>query len=366
MTDAPKQPLATSGATPAGAAPVMELEAYRPPRNQWWDVWDQFKTHKGALFGLGFFIFALLFVYLGPLIWTLDSQYIDIRARNTNHIFSCLGVGGGWFSAQGWADWFRDMPACLGNPEAFSTANPIYGLRVSWAHPLGADQLGRDTLSRMMVGGQTSIAVGLTAMLLALFFGTLVGVLAGYFRKVDGLLMRLTDLFLAMPLLPLLLVIIMLFRDVLRSAFGPEGGIFVLIVVVIGLTSWMQTARVVRGDVLALKEREFVLAARSIGTPPWRLILRHVLPNVMSSIMVSATLGIANAIITESALSFLGLGFPSDFPTWGRLLFDATDWLTQNPERVIWPGLFISLTVLSVNYIGDGLRDALDPRIRGR
>ncbi|PWK59564.1 peptide/nickel transport system permease protein [Roseicyclus mahoneyensis] len=303
------------------SAPVMEFQTYRAARNQWWDVWDQFKTHKGALFGLGFFIFMLLFVFVGPLIWTMDPQFIDIRARNAGS---------------------------------------------SLAHPLGTDQLGRDTLARMMAGGQTSIAVGLTAMLLALFLGTLIGVLAGYFRKIDGLLMRTTDLFLALPLLPLLLVIIMLYRDNLRAAFGPEGGIFVLIVVVIGATSWMQTARVVRGDVLAIKEREFVLAARSIGTPPHRMITRHLLPNVMSPIMVSATLGIANAIITESALSFLGLGFPSDFPTWGRLLFDATDWLTQNPERVIWPGLAISLTVLSVNYIGDGLRDALDPRIRGR
>ena len=267
-------------------APGPALEAYRPPRNQWWDVWDQFKTHKGALFGLGFFVFTLLFVFVGPLIWTLDAQYIDIRARN---------------------------------------AGP------SLAHSMGTDQLGRDTMARMMAGGQTSIAVGLTAMALALILGTLVGVLAGYFRRLDGLLMRTTDLFLAMPLLPLLLVTIMLFRDPLRANFGPEGGIFILIVVMIGVTSWMQTARVVRADVLALKEREFVLAARSIGTPSHRMITRHLLPNVMSPIMVSATLGIANAIITESALSFLGFGFLSDFPTWGRLLFDATYWLTQNP-----------------------------------
>ena len=321
MTEPVKQPLAISGATPAGAAPLMEMETYRPPRNQWWDVWDQFKTHKGALFGLGFFIFALLFVYVGPLIWTIDNGFIDIRARNEGP---------------------------------------------SWVHPMGTDQLGRDTMARMMAGGQTSIAVGLTAMLISLVAGTLIGVVAGYFRRMDGILMRLTDLFLALPLLPLLLVIIMLCRDQLRNAFGPEGGIFILIVVIIGLTSWMQTARVVRGDVLALKEREFVLAAKSIGTPSRRMITRHILPNVMSPIMVSATLGIANAIITESALSFLRLGFPSDFPTWGRLLFDATDWLQSHPERVIWPGLAISLTVLSVNYIGDGLRDALDPRIRGR
>ena len=158
----------------------------------------------------------------------------------------------------------------------------------------------------------------------------------------------------------------LLFREPLANTFGVEGGIFVLIVALIGITSWMQTARIVRGDVLALKEREFVLAARSVGTSSTQLMIRHLLPNVLSPIMVSATLGIATAIITESALSFLGLGFPPDFPTWGRLLFDGVDYLQQYPERVFWPGLAISLTVLSVNYLGDGLRDALDPRIRGR
>ena len=292
-----------------------------PPRSQWLDVWDQFKTHRGALWGMGFFVAVLFAVLLGPYVWTIDAQFIDIRARNQGP---------------------------------------------SLAHPFGTDQLGRDTLARVLAGGRVSLAVGITAMLLALGLGTLIGVLAGYFKKLDGPLMRFTDLFLALPLLPLLLVIIMLFRDSLRGAFGPETGIFILIVFIIGITSWMQTARIVRGDVLALKEREFVLASQSIGTPAQRMITRHVLPNVLSPIMVSATLGIANAIITESALSFLGLGFPSDFPTWGRLLFDSTDYLQQYPERVLWPGLAISLTVLSVNYMGDGLRDALDPRIRGR
>ncbi len=301
---------------------MTDIQAFEsPPRSHWRDVWIQFKSHKGALAGCAFFVLVLLSVSVGPLVWTIDPQYIDIRARNSGP---------------------------------------------SLAHPLGTDQLGRDTLARIMAGGRTSVAVGLTAMLLSLILGTAVGVLAGFFRRLDGPLMRFTDLFLALPLLPLLLVIIMLFRDALRSAFGPETGIFILIVFVIGITSWMQTARIVRGDVLAIKEREFMLAARSIGTPPRRLITRHILPNVLSPIMVSATLGIATAIITESALSFLGLGFPSDFPTWGRLLFDATDYLQQYPERVIWPGLAISLTVLSVNYMGDGLRDALDPRIRTR
>ena len=293
----------------------------KPPRNQWWDVWEQFKTHRGALIGGIVFVLIVLTVFVGPWFWTIEATHIDIRARNQGP---------------------------------------------SLAHPFGTDQLGRDTLARMMAGGQTSISVGLTAMALALFLGSLVGVLAGFFRYLDGPLMRLTDLFLALPLLPLLLVMMLLFREPLNAAFGPETGIFILIVFAIGITSWMPTARIVRGDVLALKEREFVLAARSIGTKNSSLITRHILPNVLSPIMVSATLGIANAIITESALSFLGLGFPPDFPTWGRLLFDATDYLQQYPERVFWPGIAISLTVLSVNYLGDGLRDALDPRVRGR
>jgi len=292
-----------------------------PPRSQWRDIWDQFKTHKGALLGGIVFFLIVLTVFIGPWLWPYDATFIDIRSRNQGP---------------------------------------------SWSHPLGTDQLGRDMLARMMRGGQTSVSVGITAMLLALVLGSLIGVLAGFFKSLDNILMRLTDLFLALPLLPLILVMVLLFREPLNAAFGPETGIFILIVTAIGITSWMPTARIVRGDVLTLKEREFVLAARSIGTTNFRMITRHVLPNVMSPIMVSATLGIANAIITESALSFLGLGFPPDFPTWGRLLFDAVDYMQQHPQRVLWPGMAISLTVLSVNYLGDGLRDALDPRIRGR
>ena len=291
------------------------------PRSQWVDVWRQFTSHRGAVAGGIFFVFILLVVVLGPFIWSIDASFIDIRARN-------------------------EGPSLL--------------------HPFGTDQLGRDMLARMIAGGQVSIAVGITAMLLALGLGTLIGVLSGYFTYLDGPLMRLTDLFLALPLLPLLLVMVLLFREPLNGAFGPEQGIFILIVCAIGLTSWMPTARIVRGDVLALKQREFVLAAYSIGTSHGAMIRRHILPNALSPIMVSATLGIANAIITESALSFLGLGFPPDFPTWGRILYDAVDYLQQHPERVIWPGVAISLTVLSVNYLGDGLRDALDPRIRDR
>ncbi len=303
---------------PAQSVVVEEMPEHR---SLWGDVWAQFRTHKGAVVGAVVFLFIVFVVVVGPYIHTLDPQYLDIRNKN---------------------------------------------LSPSWAHPMGTDNLGRDTFAQLMAGGRVSLLVGVVAMLLSLFVGAAIGVMAGFFKKLDGPLMRLTDLFLALPLLPLLLVIIMLFRDSLRSVFGPETGIFILIVFVIGITSWMQTARIVRGDVLTLKEQEFVIAARSIGAPSRRIITRHILPNVLSPIMVSATLGIANAIITESALSFLGLGFPSDFPTWGRLLYDGANFMQLTPARVIWPGLAISLTVLSVNYMGDGLRDALDPRIRGR
>lgn len=293
----------------------------QPARSKWRDVWNQFKKHKGALIGGIIFFTIVILVMVGPWVWPYEANEINIRLRNQSP---------------------------------------------NWAHPFGTDQLGRDTFARMIAGGKTSISVGIAAMTLSLMLGSLIGVCAGYYRRLDGILMRLTDLFLSLPLLPLLLVMMLLFREPLSQAYGPERGMFVLIVVSIGITSWMPTARIVRGDVMALKEREFVLAARSIGTTDRKIIMRHILPNVLSPILVSATLGIANAIITESALSFLGLGFPPDFPTWGRLLNDAVDYLQLYPERVLWPGLAISLTVLSINYLGDGLRDAMDPRIRGR
>lgn len=298
------------------AAPVAVTAARSS--SQLAEIWRIFRRHKGGVIGLAVFGFIVLAVIVGPMIYTVDPQALNIRAKNQGP---------------------------------------------SFAHPFGTDNLGRDMLAQVMAGGRISLSVGIAAMSLSMLFGTVVGVLAGYVRRLDGPLMRIADLFLALPLLPLLLVIIMLFRDTLRAAFGPETGIFILVVFVIGITSWMHTARIVRGDVLAIKNQEFILAAKSEGIREHNIILRHLLPNVISSIMVSATLGIATAIITESALSFLGLGFPSDFPTWGRLLYDGVNFLQITPSRVLWPGLAISLTVLSVNYIGDAVRDALDPRM---
>lgn len=287
----------------------------------WRDIGRQFMRHKGAVFGAVLFATIVIAVLVGPLLWNLAPDAPDFSARN---------------------------------------AGP------SAAHPFGTDQLGRDLLAQVLAGGRISLAVGLAAMVLSVGLGTLVGVLAGVFRRLDGPLMRLTDLFLSLPLLPLLLVIVMLFREALSAAVGTNTGIFLLIVTAIGVTSWMPVARIVRADVLSVRERDFVQAARASGTRQLHLITRHILPNILSPIVVSATLGIANAIITESALSFLGLGFPSDFPTWGRLLSDGVVYLSEFPWRVFWPGLMISLTVLSVNFMGDGLRDALDPKLRGR
>jgi peptide/nickel transport system permease protein len=211
-----------------------------------------------------------------------------------------------------------------------------------------------------------SIAVGITAVLIAITLGTFVGAISGFFGgRLDQVLMRLTDMFLSLPQLPLLLLTIYLFRDTLRQTVGPETGIFILIVVIIGLLTWMPTARLVRAAFLSLKQKEFVEAARSIGAPDARIIWVHILPNVLSPVLVAATVGVGAAIITESALSFLGLGFPPDVPTWGRMLYDAQNFLDIAPYWAIFPGLLIFLTVLSINYMGDGLRDALDPRRTG-
>lgn len=288
-------------------------------RTLWGDAWRQFRRHRLATVAAFILMLILLGVTFGPLFWTVEPDYIDI------------------------ADAFSGMTA---------------------EHPFGTDQLGRDTLARVMYGGRISLLIGVSAMVISMIVGTLIGLFSGYSRLLDGPLMRLTDVFLSLPILPLLLVMTLLFRDSLRARFGPELGIFILIVTIIGLLGWMPTARLVRGEVLSVKEEEFVLAARSIGSKDWHIIFRHILPNVLSPVIVAATFSIASAIITESALSFLGLGFPPDLPTWGRLLFDGKDYLTLTPDLVFWPGMAISLTVLCVNFIGDGLRDALDPQMR--
>lgn len=234
----------------------------------------------------------------------------------------------------------------------------------SISHPFGTNDLGQDMLARLLVGGRISLAIGVTAMAVAMSLGILVGAIAGFYRWLDGPLMRLTDLCLALPQLPLTLLIIYLFGEPIRSALGAELGMFCLIVSVIGSLNWMSVARLVRAGFLSVRERTFVQAAIALGAPPHRLIWHHILPNVLSPVVVAATIAVGNAIIAESTLSFLGLGFPPDTPTWGRLLYDAQNYIETAPYMVLFPGLAIFLTVLSINYVGEGLRNALDPQGR--
>jgi peptide/nickel transport system permease protein len=303
--DASEAVFAVSAA--ADATPSLWLEAGR-----------RFRRHHLAMVGSVILMTMVVAVLAGPLVWRQPINEIDFKAK-------------------------------LKSP--------------SWSHPLGTDDLGQDLLARMLYGGRISLAVGIVAMLIAISIGTAVGATSGFVGgKIDNALMRVTDMFLSLPGLPLLLLIVYLFRDTLRKTLGPEAGIFILIVAVIGGLRWMPVARLVRAQFLSLREKEFVEAARSLGAPAFRQMFRHLLPNSMGPVLVAATIDVAAAIIAESTLSFLGLGFPPDIPTWGRILFDAKDNLDFAPHWAIFPGTAIFLTVLSINYIGDALRDALDPR----
>ena len=271
-----------------------------------------------AVFSLVVLLLMVALVLFGPLLWKLAINDIDFTAR-------------------------------LKTP--------------TWKHPMGTDDLGQDIFARMLYGGRISIAVGLAAMTMAIFVGVFIGAVAGISRGwVDTALMWLTDLFLSLPQLPLLLLVIYLFRDTLKAAFGTEVGVFILIVLVIGGFRWMPVARLVRAQFFSLREKEFVEAARALGASVPRQVVRHILPNSLGPVIVAGTIDVAAAIIAESTLSFLGLGFPPDIPTWGRILFDSKDYLDIAPHWALFPGLAIFLTVLTINFIGDGLRDALDPR----
>ena len=282
------------------------------------EAWRRFRRHRMAVAGAAILLLMVAAVVLGPLLWQLPIDEIDFSAH-------------------------LDAP--------------------SWAHPLGTDDLGQDLLARMLYGGRISLAVGLAAMFVAIVAGTMIGAVAGMSRGfVDIALMWLTDLFLSLPALPLLLLLIYLFRDRLKQLVGPQFGVFLLIVAVIGGFRWMGVARLVRAQFLSLREKEFVEAARALGATKWRQVVRHILPNSLGPVIVAGTVYVADAIIAESTLSFLGLGFPPDIPTWGRLLYDAKDYLDIAPHWALFAGAAIFLTVLSINFVGDGLRDALDPR----
>jgi peptide/nickel transport system permease protein len=309
-------------ARPGGLA-QLEEQRFKKQRSLWGNAWRQFRRHHMAIAGLIILIFLLFATFVGSQLYGKAIDDIDFTATSAT---------------------------------------------MSWDHPMGTDSLGQDILARILWGGRISLSVGIIAAFVAVTLGTTIGAISGFFGAfTDSLLMRITDMFICLPQLPLLLLITYLFRDSMTNFFddhfnNPNLGVFVLIVTVIGVLNWMATARLVRASFLSVKEKEFIEAGRAIGATRSSLIFKHILPNVMSPIIVAATLGVGAAIITESALSFLGLGFPSDVPTWGRMLFDAKDWIQLSPHEALFPGMMIFITVLSINYVGDGLRDALDPR----
>jgi peptide/nickel transport system permease protein len=308
-----------AGLTPESA--TSDAAAVSRPRastSPWAEAWRRFKRHRLAYWSLWLLGLMVLAVLLGPLFYKVGINDVDLKA----------GLKG---------------PSQL--------------------HPFGSDDLGRDLLARMLYGGRISLAVGLAAMVMAITVGVTIGAIAGMARGwLDSLLMWLTDLFLSLPQLPLLLLLIFLFREPLKQAFGLEAGIFILIVAVIGGFRWMPVARLVRAQFFSLREKEFVEAARALGASTTRQVVRHILPNSMGPVIVAATIDVAAAIIAESTLSFLGLGFPPDIPTWGRILYDSRDYMDAALHWSLFPGMAIFLTVLTINFIGDGLRDALDPR----
>jgi peptide/nickel transport system permease protein len=299
-----------------GAVAVMPIPLRRQDRTLVRDTWRRFRRHRLAVIGLVIYLTLVLATLLGPFFWRVGINDLDFGAQH----------------------------------------------RFSSAHPFGTDDLGRDVLARLLWGGRISIAVGLGAMVVVVTVGVLTGSLAGFFGgRVDMVLSRFIDVFLAVPQLPLLLVVVYLYRTQIVKVLGPELGVFILIVGVIGLLNWMPTARLVRAGFITQREREYVEAARCLGAK-WHGLIGHILPNTLSPIIVAGTLSIGAAMLAESTLSFLGLGFPPDVPTWGRMLYDAQNFLMIAPTLAILPGSTIFLAVLSINFIGDGLRDALDPR----
>jgi peptide/nickel transport system permease protein len=305
----------------AGSTPASVTASLSKPTasvSPWAEAWRRFKRHRLAFWSLWILLALALAVLIGPLFYKVGINDIDFKAR-------------------------------LAPPSA--------------QHWMGTDDLGRDLLARVLYGGRISLAVGLAAMLMAITVGVIIGAIAGISRGwVDAALMWVTDLFLSLPQLPLLLLLIFLFRDPLKAMFGLEVGIFILIVLVIGGFRWMPVARLVRAQFFSLREKEFVEAARALGASTSRQVVRHILPNSLGPVIVAATIDVAAAIIAESTLSFLGLGFPPDVPTWGRILYDGRDYMDLAVHWALFPGIAIFITVLTINFIGDGLRDALDPR----
>jgi len=303
-------------------SPTAEETLTKEPLTPTQLAWRRFRRHKMAMFGL--VLLAALIVYV---------------------------VGGAFVFSEQFAN-FNDVGIKLHSPSA--------------AHPFGTDAIGRDILARTVYGGQISLIIGLAAVGVALIVGVTVGAVSGYYGGwIDGILMRFTEALLCIPQLFLLIVAAKYLSGKIPNfeMFGRTfSGSVIVIILIIGMDSWMYLARIVRSQMLSLKEREFVTAAHCTGTSNTAIIVTHILPNTIAPIIVNATLGVAGAILTEAYISFLGLGVRPPTATWGNMLEDANRYLETAPWLWFFPGLMILLTVLAINFVGDGLRDALDPR----
>ncbi|MFN2152030.1 MAG: ABC transporter permease [Anaerolineales bacterium] len=307
---------------PAIILPLDELEA--PPLTLGQLTWRRFRRHKMAIFGTIVLILLILYAFAGA--FFVSEEYAN----------------------------YTDTSLRLQAPTR--------------EHPFGTDTVGRDILARTIYGGQISILIGLIAMLVEVVIGVLIGAAAGYFGgRVDNILMRFTEAVLVIPQIFLLLVMAKYFAGKIpdMNVFGRTfSGSVIVIIVIIGITSWPYLARIVRAEFLSLKENEFILAARATGTPTSQIIFRHILPNSVAPIVVAATLGVASAITSEAYISFLGLGVRPPTATWGNMLEGAYNYIETAWWLWLFPGILIAFTVLSINFLGDGLRDALDPHSR--
>jgi peptide/nickel transport system permease protein len=325
------------------AAPVREVPELNVPQLSYQPLtptqlaWRSFKRHRMAMAGLVVLVLLSLYAMLGGMLWA-HGYCAPIKAT---------------LRGEAWAN-CNDTSLKLQPP--------------SGAHPFGTDVIGRDILARTVYGGQISLLIGLTATLLEVVLGTMVGAVAAYYGGwVDSVLMRFTEAMLTIPSLFLLIVTAKFFGGRLPSLnlFGRElTGSVIVIVLIIGLTSWMYLARIVRANVLSLREMDYISAARALGVSNARIIASHLLPNTFAPIIVSATLGIASAILSEAYVSFFGLGVQAPTASWGNMLDSAYKYLETAPWLWFFPGMLIVLTVLAINFVGDGLRDALDPRTR--
>jgi peptide/nickel transport system permease protein len=303
------------------AEAVAEFAAqkmYREEQTMAQMVWRAFRRHRPAMVGLSIMIICALTSILAPYITPYDPEKIQLTRM-------------------------------LEPPSA--------------EHIMGTDELGRDLLTRILYGGRVSLSIGIMAMGLAVIVGAAVGGLAGFYGGwVDNILMRFTDMMLAFPQLFVLIILALALRDLpIEALRGTAFASIFSIVLVIAVLAWMQVARLVRASFLSLKEKEFTEAARCLGVSNLRIMLRHLLPNALSPIIVAATFRVATSIITESGLSYLGFGVQPPTPTWGNMLKNAQEQMTRAPWTALFPGLMIFVTVIAINFIGDGLRDALDP-----